>query len=504
MHYIRSIITLTAVCLYLLTACNKSQGQPSSPAIPSALALQNEKLMPIRDTILDWIAQHRIPSMAVAVVYQGQLIWLEALGMADLKQQIAATPQTIYPLGSMSKSISATAVMTLVENGQLDLDASVNALIAPGRLQAYQWNADSVKVWHILNSAAGIPHGWTTFRDSSAYPKTDRDKDLLLARYGIITLPPGKYFHYSNYSFGIADLIMERVAMMPLENYLQQALFNPLGMRHSHSTYLPDLQAPYAMTYYRDFSEAGRLNSIPYGGLGYYSSAEDLVHYAMLHLQLYSGKVLSPDNIELMHHFPRTSARRFGLGWHDMGHGLVSNGNVTGANSNLTLIPEEGLAVICLTNITSYESCTDQLADLIINALLPELVKQVTYESYVAEYETPYRPVPELAGKWSGTIKGYGQDLPIRLEFPADGKVYIQVGAAERQALEEVIFNRYGFLNTNFSGSIPLPQYDGTTPNNNELVLYLDDGQLVGHIAAAFSNDQGSFRYGVFTSLQRE
>ncbi|MEZ4995683.1 MAG: hypothetical protein R2824_35030, partial [Saprospiraceae bacterium] len=214
--------------------------------------------------------------------------------------------------------------------------------------------------------------------------------------------------------------------------------------------------------------------------------------------------ILSPENVQRMHHFPQSSSKRFGLGWHDMGHALVSNGSVTGGNSHLSLLSKEELAVICLTNITAFNGYADQMADMIIDALVPDLVRQMTYETYMAEYEPPYQLHPDLAGKWAGTIYTGNQKIPLSLEFPPDGSVMLQVATEKKQKLENVIFNKYGLLNANFSGRIPLPYFAGNEPINYELVLYLTDGELVGHVAGAFSNEEGSFRFGVFTKLQRQ
>lgn len=505
MKIIRCIYPLFFL-LFVGLLTNTTGRAQSKLNIPDAQPLTNRQLIPIRDTIQKWVDQKVIPSMAVGVIYRGKVIWLEGFGQADMGKNIPATPQTIYPLGSLSKSVSATGVMTLVEKGRISLEDPVNSLIAPGKLSAYGWDSDSVKVWHILNCAAGIPHGWTSFDDPEQYPDSPEEKDALLRQYGIVTLPPGKFFTYSNYSFGVADMIMERVSGKSLEAYLQESLFQPLEMRNTHITYFPELDAPYAMTYHSNLSEAGRLSSVPYGGLGYYSSAEDLLHYAKLHLNKWPAPEapISKALIEKMHYFPKTTTRRFGLGWHDMGHALISNGSVTGANTNLTLIPDAELAIVTLTNISGFNGYADQAADKILDALLPDLERQMTYEKYVAEYETPYAYNKKLAGNWAGTIKADGKDMAIQLKFPEGGDIYLQIEDKTPISLEEVVFNRYGLLNTYFTAAIPLPRYDGETPNRNELMLYLWEGRLVGHIAAGFSNDQGGFRYGVYVELERE
>lgn len=139
-----------------------------------------------------------------------------------------------------------------------------------------------------------------------------------------------------------------------------------------------------------------------------------------------------------------------------------------------------------------------------MDMLLPESGKQFTYEKYLEEYETPYQYNPQLAGDWKGTIKAYEKELPISLQFPRDGSVNLQIGSQESRQLEQVIFNRHGLLNAYFTGPIPFPQYKGEGANQNELIVYLVEGQLMGHIASSLSNEKGAFRYGPFTKLQRE
>lgn len=498
------ISALLYLCLFLVvSACTGTKSV--ADLVPEKRDLQDERLLPLRDTIQDWIDRGLIPSMAVGVIHRGEVLWLQAYGKADIEAARSATPQTIYALGSLSKSISSTGVMTLVEQGKISLDDTVNPLIRPARLRSDHWSADSVLVWHVLNSSAGLPHGWASYNNIGDVPVTDAQKDALFHQYATVALPPGRYVHYANYSFGVADMIMERVSRMELEDYLQQALFQPLGMQHSRSRYFSAQEEQYAQLYHRDLSVAGHSYSIPYGGLGYYASAADLLRYARLHLKHQlpsSSQVLHPDRIERMQNFDRSDI--FQLGWHHAGHAIISNGSVTGANSNLTLVPDEDLAVVCLTNVTSFNGYADQMADRIIDALLPDLVKQMTYEKYVAEYENPYQPTPELAGTWSGTVDAVGEEIPIQLSFPEDGSVMITLGSEAAQPLENTVYNRRSRLTGTFSGKVAAPGYVPQEPRRMELMLQrVADGQLSGYVGINFSNDKGGFRFGAPVFLRR-
>ncbi|MDX1942599.1 MAG: hypothetical protein SFU99_18685, partial [Saprospiraceae bacterium] len=242
----------------------------------------------------------------------------------------------------------------------------------------------------------------------------------------------------------------------------------------------------------------------PNGGGGYFASAEDLIRYGLFHAKHLSPKqkVLSPANIDRMHRFEKSASKIFQLGWHNVGHALVSNGSITGANSHLAIVPSEDLVVVCLTN--SSNQYADQLADKIINVMAPDLKPQMTYEKYMEEYETPYQATPKLAGKWSGTIYAHHINLPIQLDFKPDGQITVQIGKETAKVLENVTFNRYNKLEAYFNGKVPVPEYDGKEEVFHNLHLVLINNELVGHISVRFSRENNAFQYGVYSELKHE
>lgn len=461
---------------------------------------------PIQREILQLIEEEKIPSMAVAVAKDGKVIWQEAFGWADKEGKIKATPQTIYPLGSLSKSIAATGMMTLIENGRVTLDDTVNDLIKPAKLHSFHGSADAVKVLHILNMSAGIPHGWTSYPDRIFDPLTEEEKNQFVEKIGLVTFPPGEVQQYSNYSYGFLDLMMERVSGQPLEEYMQESVFRPLQMTNSYTRYQAKKANRFAIPYSNN-SPMDPFHFLPYGGGGYFSTAEDLIHYGMFYLrnQVAGQKqILSNETIDFMHHFDEGPAGLFRIGWFDMGHAVASNGNITGANAMIMLIPGENVAIVCLTN-THLDSYADQIADKIMDHLLPDLQRQMTYEKYIPIYEPPYQSNDRLLGQWEGKIHIPKEDIPILMTFKQDGIIEVQLENGEIKTLRNATFNQFDKLEGSIDAHIPVPEKRDTKEVTCNLTLVYQQDRLYGHICPRFGYEDGTaFSYGRFVSLERK
>ena len=197
----------------------------------SPLPLQrSEKLDPatsqqIATTVRRTLAEDGTPSASIAIVLDGQLAYAAAFGHATLSPQAPATTQTRYQLASLSKSITAAALLLLEQDGKLSLDDPV-ARWLPDLTQANQ-----VTVRELLEHTAGYPDHYP-----QTYPAGPRTRpttpDAILAEWAHhpLLFTPGTDFHYSNLNYVIAGRIAEKVVGEPLFAYLRQRMFGPLGM----------------------------------------------------------------------------------------------------------------------------------------------------------------------------------------------------------------------------------------------------------------------------------
>src|SRR5215204_2364289 len=137
----------------------------------------------VRKLIQKQLATTSIPSISVAVVRRGEIIWEEGFGFADRENHIPATAHTMYYLASVSKTITATAVMILSERKRIDLDHPINYYIKPARLRSPLWDPDEATVRRVANHTACLTtFGRNCFADQ---PNCHVSADETIQRYGV-------------------------------------------------------------------------------------------------------------------------------------------------------------------------------------------------------------------------------------------------------------------------------------------------------------------------------
>ena len=204
-----------------------------------------------------WLAAFEVPGVAVALVRDGRLTWAKGYGQADLARGVAVTPDTVFQVGSISKSVTAWGVMRLVQQGKLDLDAPVERYLTRWHLPRSPFDADGVTIGRLLSHSAGLNS--QDYSPISTRPLPSLEQSLsgesggVNARSGTddvrITMEPGQQRHYSNGGYTLLQLAIEEVTGEPFARYMQREVLDPLGMTHSSFTWQEDLRAQSATGY---------------------------------------------------------------------------------------------------------------------------------------------------------------------------------------------------------------------------------------------------------------
>lgn len=409
----------------------------------------------VRARINAIVAEKKVPSMAVAVVHHGKIVWEEGFGWADIENRIPATPRTVYTLASVGKSITATAVMVLAARGALRLDDPVKKHLRPrGRKAGGDRHAT---IRQLLTMRGGVGHMWRHNWLDEAGPVTS-NADVVEA-YGGECLPPGTGYHYSNLSYGVLQEVVESVSRKPFAEFVAAEVFGPLGMAGASLRAPRDLGPNDARSY-----DAGGVKALPYwysdplAGAGYRASVHDLALFAMLHLKVPDRprpEGLTDVAIDELHRpalgFP------YGCGWasidDESGVGtLISNGGIVGSTSMLKLVPSERLAVVCLTNVATEDRITDTIADEIIAAYVPGYRKAMRIPAGVEP--VTYTGDAERTGIWKGIVYSADRRVPITLSVGQDGKLALAIdGKAAVDAGSAEIDN--GLLVGRFEAMLP-------------------------------------------------
>jgi CubicO group peptidase (beta-lactamase class C family) len=197
----------------------------------AAPAFGADRFEPVRESIRNQLVQRKVPSVAVAVAEGERILWEEGFGWADREKRIPADAHTMYSLASISKPLTATALMTLVNAGKIDLDRPVNDYLGAAKLQARMGDARDATVRRVANHSAGLPEHYQFFYENEPWGPPSPDETIL--RFGNLFTAPGEYYRYSNLGYGILSNVISRLSGKPFADYMRDEVFLKLGMTRS-------------------------------------------------------------------------------------------------------------------------------------------------------------------------------------------------------------------------------------------------------------------------------
>jgi len=331
------------------------------------------------------MAQARVPGLSIAVVKEHQIIYARGFGARNVKENLPATPHTLYGIGSCTKSFTALAIMQLAEKGKLDLYDPVSRYV-PFKLGSKE---NPITVHHLLTHSSGIPNlgvaeiliSRMTGIDEKWIPMSSLD-DFFLHINGAfeeIAAKPGKRFFYFNSGYTILGEIIEKVSQMKYEEYVRENILKPLKMERS--TFLKEEfeKESDAMTPYFIEAKNGTTTTTPtshpfnkfiYAPGGLLSSVTELSNYLIANMNggtFQETKILDASLLKEMHkihvetemfrsYYGSYGREGYGYGWaileNFFGHKLVGHGGSTGVSSaNLAFIPSLKIGVAQAANI---------------------------------------------------------------------------------------------------------------------------------------------------------
>jgi CubicO group peptidase (beta-lactamase class C family) len=268
------------------------------------------------------IAVIGLPGAAIAVVKDGVQVHSAAFGHADNSGR-PMTVQTPVLLASTSKSLTAVAVMQQVEAGRLRLDEPVKTYLPWFTLQDSR--ASEITVRHLLHQASGMASKDTAFEASDAEGPEAIEEGVRALSGSPLAGVPGEAFGYANANFNILGLLVQTVSGQPFGDYMQQHVFEPLGMVHSHTTRAgargDNAAAGHSLwfgTFWRQTEVPAPTTGMPSSTM--YASSEDLGHelIALLDEGRYrDGRILQPESVKAMLE-PRVEvdgSKMYAMGW---------------------------------------------------------------------------------------------------------------------------------------------------------------------------------------------
>ncbi|HNP34765.1 MAG TPA: serine hydrolase domain-containing protein [Woeseiaceae bacterium] len=338
----------------------------AGPLLATVVACARQPDRQLDELFVDYSASDR-PGASVIVIKQGVPVAIRSYGSADIERGIAIKPETNFRLASISKQFTATAIMMLVERGELQLDSTLTEL-----LDEFPDYGSNITLRHLLQHNSGLIDYEFLMADDFSGQVSDLDALNLVAERDSTYFDPGTEFRYSNTGYAILAVLVERVSGQPYAEFLEQNIFEPLGMDNTVA-YQKGISTVANRAYGYTVDEQGvrdtdqSSTSAVLGDGGIYTSVLD---YFKWDQALYTDRLLSRASLEQMW---TPNFGDYGFGWridNYKGHKrLHHDGETSGFRNYVIRIPDEQLTVLVLTNRSAPD--VKPLAEAVVELYLP-------------------------------------------------------------------------------------------------------------------------------------
>lgn len=432
--------------------------------------------------VTQMMEDYSVPGVGLAVVENGKISYAKGYGVRDVTKDAPVTPDTSFPIGSVTKSFTALDMMVLVDEGSVDLDAPVTTYIPEFKLSDPE-STKTVTVRNLLSHTSGLVR-----TDASTFDTSITAEDIIKAA---ATTPlvgkPGEMFVYSNVNTIVAGEIIERISGESWETFTRKRIFAPLGMdtatlsideleeqSNIATPSIPDVRNGGLQT--TDYLTLGA--DIPAGAIN--ASAADMARYALFQLgngapllsqkslnEMHKGQITAPDFnlLGILADLASTAAEnstaenpadvssslvtneQYGFYWaveDFLGETLVQHGGtVSGGTANVTLLPEQRSGVVILANTESanffMEAVRLHVAELLlgrsdvdVNATLQAQLKVLGQDNVTrkADFEAvrTYRAKADELNALAGTYKSLADPKPTQVEVTDERELKLESG----------------------------------------------------------------------------
>lgn len=329
------------------------------------------------DTLLQEAIHHKEHvGLTAGIFADGQVAWTGGVGYRDQKAKAPANSDMVSRIASISKSMTAVAIMQLVEKGKVDLDATLQTYVPefPKKPQG------DITIRQLLTHTSGVPHykgtldgfSWKEYKSLNKAMKRFQKRDL--------KGKPGTLYHYTTYGYLLLGLVIEKSSGMPYEAYMKKNIWDVAGMKNTSVERKKQKVANKSRFYKVD--KKGRLKKdintnlsmkIPGGGIQ--STAGDLLKFGQA---IINHKLISKATLDQMFYDPKLKDRGnpyiFGFFMYaddERGRIIGHSGSQVGSSTQMMILLDKGIVVSCLSNTRKQwgkvHNLTWQLIDLAIN-----------------------------------------------------------------------------------------------------------------------------------------
>lgn len=344
----------------------------SSPIRTSNITIDSDDL---DNFIQEQMGVAHIPGLSACIIKDNQVVWSKGYGWAIIEEEVPVSPDTMFILASISKTVTATALMQLYEDGLFDLDDDINDYLS-FEVRNPHHRREPITFRMLLTHVSSIRDNWKVY--NSLYVFGD-DSEIALYDFlnGYLTpggeyysrihnfyqFEPGASWHYSNVGFALVGYLVESITGVPFDLYCEYNVFTPLGMEET-SWRLKELNVSHIAMPYSYSPRNGTYTPIGHYGFPTYpdgslrTSVSQLARFLICFInygELEGTRIMSESTVKQMRtiQYPLIAPWQ-GLAWfYRLGNGQILLGHDGGDYGAATLMffrPKDGVGVILLAN----------------------------------------------------------------------------------------------------------------------------------------------------------
>ena len=325
--------------------------------------------------VQDSIRQQRIPGLALAVMRDGKIIKAQGYGLSNIELNVPVSPQTVFQSGSVGKQFTATGIMMLVEEGKVGLDDKITKYF-PGAPES--WNKFTVR--NLLTHTSGLKD----YTDNNFDYRRDYTEEGMLKMLQALPFDfaPGDKYSYSNSGYMLLGILIRKVTGKFYGDFLQERIFNPLGMTTtriiSEEDIVPNRAAGYQLV-------KGVIKNQEWVSPTLNTTADGALYFSVLDLAkwdaaLYTKKLIKRSSLDQMWTPVRLNNGKtypYGFGWriHEInGHKLIEHGGSwQGFTTAISRYVDDNLTVVALCNLDSDHARPEDIVHGVAGLYVPTL-----------------------------------------------------------------------------------------------------------------------------------
>ena len=363
---------------------------PAAARAAGPAMLSAAQRAPLEEAVAKAMAAAGAHGASVTVARGGEVVYANGFGVRDLGTKLPVDAETIFPIGSITKQFTAAAVMLLVRDRRVDLDAKAADYVplAP--------HATGYTVRQLLQQTSGLANYTAVpgFLSSVAESATIAPEGLVALVAGLpLAFPPGTRFAYSNTNYAVLGMIVEAAARIPYGRFVAERIAAPLAL--AHLTFGPPPGGTNVTRGYEPSTGGTAVTAwtaqSTYAAGGLYASPADLVRWDEA---FFGGRLLDPPAVRLLTtppHLPGGATTSYAMGWIREtldGQPLVwHNGGVIGAHTRNAYFPAQRISVVAFANTLGFDET--RIVREAFRALVPPTEAQLA-----AERERDTKPAP--------------------------------------------------------------------------------------------------------------